>query len=288
MLSRRIKKIKAFIVRIVDFFWRSAVPRLQALAVLNTLSPTELSGKAENLTKFKLIKHGVYELPFDLGRTMRGVRFNLLHSDPFLFALESQSPENFNAHILSRQFAEAYSYELSLKIQDRHPDLLDTPLGILPLWAMVYPWEKESPFFKLSNYMKKVMENRMSFLSMEPNQEFEVLDPTIFGRSQAVQFADLLNSISSNGFQYGRSMPCVYILRSGDIWRWIMSGSGNHRAYLLNYLRYPLLPARIVGLIDRDDIASLPLVRDGTYTIEFALHLFDSVFDGDLTLRSII
>ena len=80
----------------------------------------------------------------------------------------------------------------------------------------------------------------------------------------------------------------VYILRSDKQWRWIMSGSGNHRAYILNHLSYQSLPAQIIGVINRDQLRRLPLVRNGDFTLEVAEHLFDSVFAGSTSLRGIM
>ena len=67
-----------------------------------------------------------------------------------------------------------------------------------------------------------------------------------------------------------------------------MSGSGNHRAYILNYLNYQSLTAQIIGVINRDHLHRLPLVRNGDFTLRVAEHIFDSVFAGSTSLRGIM
>ena len=67
-----------------------------------------------------------------------------------------------------------------------------------------------------------------------------------------------------------------------------MSGSGNHRAYILNYLGCQSLPAQIVGIINRDHLHRLPLVRNGDFTLGVAEYIFDSVFAGSASLRGIM
>ena len=164
----------------------------------------------------------------------------------------------------------------------------DSALGSLPLWAMAYPWESRSPYDNLSNYLENVIDNRSSYLKTAPLLRRTFLDPDSFGMSHAIQFSSLLSSILDKGFRPGSTFPCVYILRSDKQWRWIMSGSGNHRAYILNHLSYQSLPAQIIGVINRDQLRRLPLVRNGDFTLEVAEHLFDSVFAGSTFKRDYV
>ena len=90
-----------------------------------------------------------------MGRTVRGVRFDLYSSDAFLSALSIQEPDKFNVEKFSEYISTIYSLELSMKISDKLPNLANTKLGSLPLWTMSYPWEDVSPLSKLQEYPRK-------------------------------------------------------------------------------------------------------------------------------------
>jgi len=267
---------------------RTSLPRIQSLLSLNNLNSIELSGSTSRFTGVKLVKNAVFSFPFYLGRTIRGTRFDNPDSDVFSNAFKDQTPECFDVEVFSEKIAQAYSHELTLRVKDKLSIHVNSQLGNMPLWAMAYPWERESPDFKIREYPKKVWQNRNPSLTCELPPVSMFMDSYSFGRSHGNQFFDLLKSIQANGFQQGRSLPCVYILRSGSEWRWIMSGSGNHRAYILKFLGFQELPAQIVGVVNRDKIWSLPLVRKGFFTRGSAERIFDSVFMGDVSLRGII
>ena len=255
---------------------------------INKLNPSEISGLLSTYTGLKLSRNFVFEFPYSIGRTIRGLDYSDCGSDVYLKALEDQKHKPFDLKTFSNLIARTYSEELSLTVADKLPIVKGSKLGSLPLWAMAYPWESMSPYDKLSNYPSNVIDNRSFHLETTPLVRGNFLDPDCFGMSHAVQFSSLLSSISEKGFQASRSLPCVYILRTKNQWRWIMSGSGNHRAYILNFLSYQSLPAQIIGVIDRDHLFNLPLVRNGDFTLEVAEKIFDLVFAGSTSLRGIM
>ena len=274
--------------RIYSYALRTFAPSAQWLLRLNKLNSIEMSGFLSTYTELKLASYFIFEFPFSLGRTIRGLDYSFSDFDVYLQALEGQKDHPFDLKLFSELIARVYSAELSLTVSDKIPMAKGSTLGSLPLWAMTYPWESQSPYEKLSSYPQNVIDNRSSYLKYSPSLRGKFLDPESFAMSHAIQFSSLISSILAKGFLYSRSLPCVYILRSGKQWRWIMSGSGNHRAYILNYLGCQSLPAQIVGIINRDHLHSLPLVRNGDFTLGVAEYIFDSVFAGSASLRGIM
>ena len=283
-----LNRVQSLLRRIYSYALRSLAPTVQRLLRLDKLNSTETSGFISNFTKLKLSSNFRLELPYSLGRTIRGLDYSICNLDVFLQALEDQRHQEFDLKSFSFHVASVYSEELLFTVSDKIPIANSSALGSLPLWAMAYPWECQSPYDKLVDYPENVIENRSSYLKYSPKPRGKFLDPDSFGMSHAIQFSSLLSSIEDKGFQPSSSFPCVYILRSGKQWRWIMSGSGNHRAYILNYLNYQSLPAQIIGVINRDHLHRLPLVRNGDFTLRVAEHIFDSVFAGSTSLRGIM
>ena len=66
-----------------------------------------------------------------------------------------------------------------------------------------------------------------------------------------------------------------------------MTGEGNHRAYIYALLNEYSLLAEVYDLVDREKVESWPNVRNGNYTIDEALPIFDSFFEGKKSLRGI-
>lgn len=267
---------------------RVSVPRAQRAIRLSNLAEAENSGKCNLLSKLKFVNNAIFYFPFPLGRTIRGVNFNTLNGDAFVVALSEQIKDNFNTELLAHRLATVYRSEMRFTISDKLPFLSHCELGRLPLWSMAYPWERDSPFSKLYEYPDNVLRNRLSYLKGDTDLKSDILDPSIFGRSHAVQFSDLCQSVLANGFQLNKPLPCVYILRSDREWRWVMSGSGNHRAYILNFLGFETLPAQVVGVFDRAKVSSFPLVRNGIYSKDQAIKVFDLVFSGRNILRGVM
>ena len=273
--------------RIYSYALRFSIPQIQAFLSLDKLNPIEESGGFSSFTGIKLSRYFIFELPYSLGRTIRGTCYLSCENDAFLQGLVNQKYQSFNLQDFSRLISNVYSEELTLSVSDKIPITKGSSLGSLPLWAMNYPWEPHSPFDKLAHYPSAVLTNRVSHLNSTLGQD-TFLDSDSFGMSHAIQFAALLSSISEKGFQPNRDLPCVYILRSADQWRWVMSGSGNHRAYILNHLEYPTLPAQIIGVVNRAELHHLPLVREGVFSLPVAQYIFDSVFTGSNSLRGIM
>ena len=67
-----------------------------------------------------------------------------------------------------------------------------------------------------------------------------------------------------------------------------MSGAGNHRAYLLNFLNRKSLPSQVVGIVDKKKLSSWPLVRSGVFDEQSAEQIFNSIFEGNASHKGII
>ena len=145
----------SLIARARDAFFRRLTPKLQDVFRLNGFTDSELRGGISRFSYLKFVKYSILDFPFELGRTVRGVRFNLYGPDAFSSALSIHNPNRFDVEKFSAYISNIYSVEISMKIRDKLPILASTQLGSLPLWTMSYPWEDISPFSKLQDYPKK-------------------------------------------------------------------------------------------------------------------------------------
>ena len=121
--------------RIYAYGMRTSVPKIQGILRFKNFNAIEKNGHCSTTTRLKLLKDCIFDFPFSLGRTIRGVSFQHSDSDIFSSALEMQKTEYFDVEIFSRIIADAYSSELPLKIKDKIPTLNNSSLGVLPLWA---------------------------------------------------------------------------------------------------------------------------------------------------------
>ena len=155
-----------------------------------------------------------------------------------------------------------------------------------PSWAIVMPWEKMSLKEKLSNYPKSFKKNRSLFgFDLNEDFSFNSFYSLEAARSQVEQTRELLNSIKNRGIIETRELPLVFILKNKSEWRWCMTGEGNHRAYIYALLKEYSMLAEVYDLVDREKVESWPNVRNGNYTIDEALPVFDSFFEGKKSLR---
>ncbi len=67
---------------------------------------------------------------------------------------------------------------------------------------------------------------------------------------------------------------------SGPEWIWY-SNSGNHRATVAAALKLKKLPIQVEKVVDRSHASIWPNVRNGAFTQEGALKLFDRMFSGE-------
>ena len=250
------------------------------------LTKEEIAGNFSWKTKIRLFPKTTIRLPFHLGRTIRGCSFtDNLNQDPFSKMVSEvlHSKKNDKAiEILTKCYKEE---TVNLHVSPMGP-LEPKMFSSYPSWAIVMPWEKMSLRDKLKNYPKIFKKNRSLFgFDFNEDFSFNYFYSLEAARSQVEQTRELLNSIKNRGIIETRELPLVFILKNKSEWRWCMTGEGNHRAYIYALLKEYSMLAEVYDLVDREKVESWPNVLNGNYTIDEALPVFDSFFEGKKSLR---
>lgn len=261
---------------------------LHGLIFKHGLTEFEGSGRLSRFTTLKLATKTRQRLPFKLGHTVRGVSPSAWQLDPFFNALMNEFGD-LDLERFSTYMHADLKLESELSVGDRNP-FIEEAFHDLPLWCSVWPWSAESVEFMSANYIQLVEENRCAQLGGVQSREPIVDRRVDFVESHARQFDRLFTAIKSNGFSTQGRLPKVNILIGEHDWRWIMTGQGNHRFYLLWLMNYDSFPCEIENVIFRDRLAMLPNVRNGNYSISGAEALFDSFFEEScgVCIRGII
>jgi len=99
---------------------------------------------------------------------------------------------------------------------------------------------------------------------------------------QVARLHRLWESVRSRGFQpFGREAPTkVVALRKDGEYRWMIA-EGQHRFALGAALGVESIPAMVMSVIRREDVAFWPQVINGTFSEKGALDFFDRLFDGE-------
>lgn len=267
---------------------------LKTILYLDTLNKHEESGKITKITKFKFIPKSKINVPFLLGRSIRGLSFqDNLKKDKFGVFIKNIFQEidkdtNIRflfSHLKKEKFSNAATI-VGLK------NNLD--LAKYPTWALVMPWENISIENKYKNYSKLFIANRSKYKTnikqQNPLDTEDLLYSYRYADSQYIQTKELLENVKKNGlrsFKYNDS-PKIYILIDNNEWRWCMSGEGNHRAYISSMLGNKSFQCAISGIVDKKNISNCYNVKNGLYSLTEAKTIFDHFFLGDRCLRGLI
>ena len=266
----------------VLFIWRM----LHSFFKLNKLSLEETKGSLAQLTKLKLSMRSFHNLPFSQGLSVRGAKFGDV--DPFCRALVGVNTVLDEKHF-SNVILPKLIEERSMLVRDFLPSGSGFAFSNYPLYSMAFPWDSHTFDTFKHSYLGMVLDNRREHIQ-DPTQTLntDFIYSEKYLASHINQFNNLLASIKNSGFDTRYSRPRVLILRAGTRWKWMMSGQGNHRAYLLWALNYTDLPCEIVKVVDRDDIDNWPNVKNGIYSSSHAREIFDLTFSGSAVLRGIV
>ena len=183
--------------------------------------------------------------------TIRGIPFNDYELDPFGKCLSDQNTKAFNKDKFSKDLLKKIIDEDEKVIKDFN-GIFQNNFQYLPISMFYYPWEKFDFNLKEKNYYSLIVENRSEYIEGEDIQD--KIDLQQIAQSHANQFESLIKKITQNGFNGSLPRPRVIVLKYDNNWKWIMSGQGNHRAYILKYLGYKSIPVEVTSYIDFDRI----------------------------------
>lgn len=265
---------------------------LRKIFYLNEISSNEKKGNLLSLTSIKFIPGSEIKLPFQLGRTIRGLSFkNNLQKDPFgNFALlmnRGQSKKKLIQYLFKK-----YKSEKSLDAATKIKLKKNSKLAKFPVWALVMPWDKKNIKNNYLNYPNQFIYNRSKNGMKLDKKNLRNISNHFYSKkvvaSQFNQTKNLLESIKKNGLKKSKSLPKVNILINGKKWRWCMSDEGNHRAYILSIIGKSSLHCVVDKVIYKNKIRSCYNVKNGLYSPKEAEKIFNHFFLGDKCIRGLI
>ena len=254
----------------------------------NKLTSHENNGGFDYLTKFKFVKKAIHFLPYSRGLTIRGVSFSNYSIDPFGSCFNTQDYENFKTKNYIKDLEKFYIFEKDKKIKNYNNVFLNSKYSDYPIWSFSYPWENMSIDQKFKYYPELVLENRTEYISSSGSLNSSDLYNLDFARTHADQFDQLLFKLKKEGFNSDLQRPKVIILIKNNKWKWIMSGQGNHRAYLMRFLNNKFLPVEIESVICYNKLKNLKREGNACYNEFQAKAIFDIVFEGNKVCRGIV
>tara|TARA_X000000950_G_scaffold272586_1_gene355307 strand:+ start:5162 stop:5923 length:762 start_codon:yes stop_codon:yes gene_type:complete len=242
-------------------------------------------GLKPNLLKKIILKKIPVKLPFDLGRTIRGVKFDYLKND----IMGSCIIDLFYNRINSKDFAEIlydrYQLEKKCCISDFLPFKVNQYHEYYkkPLRFLVYPWENISTTFSINHYDRIHEINRKKESKIKQRIKLYSYEDAL---SQATQTINLIKSINKIGWRdNNKTLPTAVVISNGRKLIWHMSRSGNHRAYLRYALGYKYLTARVQVFTSTVDLKNWQNINSNSWSINDALNIFNNLYEGINALR---
>ena len=278
-------KIKKIILTLIDFSKKSLF--------LSDLNENELKGFISKSSKLRFFPLTKIQVPFNLGRTIRGVSFkNNIMLDP-----NGKLCKNISDDIAENVLFDDILTILKKEKKHSAADIVglkkNANLKNYPAWAIVMPWEKLSIEDKFEKYPETFYENRLTRgLVFENNTRasiIKIMYSSKFAENRVNQMRELYKIIKRNGYvERDSNLPKINILIKDHEWRWFMGDGGNHRSYILSCLNHDYFTARINSIIDKSQVNDWHNVRNGTYSVSDAEDIFDSYFDGTNVLRGMV
>lgn len=258
------------------------------------LNKTELQGFTSIFFRFHFLSNTKVNVPFSLGRTVRGVSYinNNLMLDPAARICKGIMNEKKYDEIyedISNVFdiQKCCTAADILNLKDNHI------LKSYPAWAAVMPWEKINIEDMFDTYPESFYKNRTSqggliFESSSRECIINMMYSSKFIKNRIDQYKKLYESIKNRGILKSSDIPKINILIRGNEWRWFMGDGGNHRSYIYAFLGHIFFTARVNLIIKKNEVNKWHNVKNGTYSQEEAENIFDSYFDGSRVYRGMV
>ncbi len=162
-----------------------------------------------------------------------------------------------------------------------------------PPWFFIYPWANSSDLdekIRLTNFSTLVENIKRGGPRLNADEGGAQHYPTNTERAafEARLLLNLLSSIERKGYKPdpGNHDPvgAVLLVASPDKWCWMVSG-GIHRCCVLSALGYKDVDVSVKSVIYREDVADWPNVKNGFFSKEEALIVFDRVLSGSPPIK---
>jgi hypothetical protein len=252
------------------------------------LSETEKKGNFLKLTYYKILLSPTVRLPYKLGRTIRGIKFDRskdIYSNVVAEILSNKSSDE----VIKILHDEYQNFEYK-SVSDINKFLTSSRIISYPSWLMVLPWDKSEINTLKKNYLLSFYKNRSENGMLFKDNTLEYIEKRIFShdtaKSHVHQFKRLINKIKDQGYiENNYDYPTAVILIKDNKWRWIMSSSGNHRAHIKKELSYNYINCKVSGVVNFSKLHRLENVVNGIFNEKEAAILFENVFKGEVPVR---
>lgn len=278
------QKIKNIILVVIDFIKKSLF--------LSNLSKVELQGFIKPLTRFRLMPYTKIEVPYFLGRTVRGTSYdgNIMLDPAGRLCMDVFSDEDCKTAVCN--LSTVFDKQKNMSAADIVNLSNNIKLKKYPAWALVMPWEKLSIEEMFESYPEIFYKNRheqgLIFEDKSRSSIIKTMYSPRFIENRVNQMNKLYESIMRHGFLQDSNLPKINILVKENEWRWFMGDGGNHRSYVLFFLGHKFINARVSSIIHKSEVNKWHNVRNGTYSVSDAEIIFDSYFDGSRVHRGMV
>lgn len=255
------------------------------------LSESENKGNFLKLTYCKILLSPKVQLPYELGRTIRGTMFDRskdIYSKVVAEILNNKSSDE----VIKILHDEYHNFEHK-SVSDINNFLTTSRIISYPSWLMVLPWDNSEINTMKKNYLLSFHKNRSENGMLFIDKTLEHIEEKIFSydtaKSHVNQFERLIDKIKVQGYiENNYDYPTAVILIKDNKWRWIMSSSGNHRAHIKKELNYNYINCKVSGIVNFSKLHRLKNVVNGIFNEKEAAVLFDNVFKGEVPVRGAI
>lgn len=258
------------------------------LRPLLSLTLIEAKGNYSKLLYFKFLLVSTVKLPYELGRTVRGVEFHASY-DIYSRVVKEILNDVPSKKIKEMLFDEYQSYK-NKSIVDLNNFLTVSKIISYPSWLMVLPWENSNISTLKNDYLNSFYKNRSANGMTFSDKKLESIEAKIFSydtaSSHVNQFKRLINKIKNQGYiENNNDYPSAIILIKDNKWKWMMSSSGNHRAHIKRELDYNFINCRVTGIVNFSKLRKCKNVLNNIFDENEATILFENIFNGKIPVR---
>ena len=268
---------------------RSSYLRLYSLfEPIFRLSETEKEGDFLKSTYFKFLLSPTVKLPYKLGRSIRGTKFDSskdVYSRVVMEILRNKSLDE-----ITKMLYDEYQDFKYKSVSEVNNFLTSSKIISYPSWLMVLPWDNSDINSLKKNYLLSFYKNRSANGMSFTDKKLEHIEERIFSydtaRSHVHQFKGLIKKIKHQGYIENNSdYPTAVILIKNNKWRWIMSSSGNHRAHIKKELTFNCINCKVSGIVNFSKLNRQKNVVNEIFNEEEAAILFENIFEGKVPIR---
>ncbi|MDC1436502.1 hypothetical protein N8303_04545 [Gammaproteobacteria bacterium] len=225
----------------------------------------------------------------DNGRGLPINTFGSSSNHPFSIAAKISSTKNEKEQLIcAKNILQEYYKKVA-------PSDINALLGLsskskfftYPSWAIVMPWQAESPEEHAAHVARSVKSENESFdKSATIDDGWAWTGPINIKKCEieAVRIIKILRSVMTHGYlrsdSFDGDIIVDILVNENNDWVW-QSCSAQHRVAVLSGLGFDSAPVRVRKVIQRNEAEYWPNVVNKLFTKDEALRVFDNIFYGD-------